>query len=258
MIVNYKNTPIYLDKHGQGKAVFLIHGFLEERNIWSDFIPKLQEEYLVICPDLFGHGETPAFGELHTMEEMADAIAFIMEELEIESASLIGHSMGGYISMAFLEKYPNRVDRIMLLNSSPKEDSTERLKERDQVMKIVPKHKQIFVKSAVNRLFAEESKDKFEDKLNQRIEAAMEMEENSIIAAVKGMKIRKDREQVLKNYAGTKWIVAGEKDDLIPIESIKDVARNTDSKIIELPGGHMSYIEQQEKVAKAIDQLLKQ
>src|SRR5690625_315533 len=258
MNVNYKNTTIHLDKYGKGNAFFLIHGFFEERNIWNELIPKLEENNVVICPDLFGHGETPVLSEVHTMEEMADAVAFIMDELKIESASLIGHSMGGYISMAFLEKYPERADRIMLLNSSPKEDSAERLIERDQVIKIVPKHKQIFIKSAVTKLFAEESRIQFEDKLNQRIEAAMKMEVNGILAATKGMKIRKDREWVLKNHTGTKWIVAGEEDALIPIETLKNIAQNTDTKLVELPGGHMSYIEQREKVIKAIDQFLKQ
>lgn len=221
MIVNYKDTPIYLDKYGHGNALFLIHGFLEERKIWDDFIPILKEDNLVIRPDMFGHGETPAFAEVHTMEEMADSIAFIMDKLKIQSASLIGHSMGGYISMAFLEKHPNRVNRIMLLNSSPKGDSEERLKERDQVIKIVAKHKQIFVKSAVTKLFAEGNRSRFEDQLNLRIEEAMRMEIDSIIAAVKGMKTRKDREEILKNYSGTKWIIAGVEDALIPLQTIK-------------------------------------
>lgn len=256
MILNYKNTPIHLDTYGQGNALFLIHGFLEERRIWDDFIPILKENNLVIRPDMFGHGETPPFAEMHTMEEMADSIAFIMDKLKIKSASFIGHSMGGYISMAFLEKYPNRVNRIMLLNSSPKEDSAERLKERDQVIRIVAKHKQIFVKSAVTKLFAEESRSQFKSQINLRIEEAMKMETDSIIAAVKGMKIRRDREDVLKNYSGTKWIVAGVKDALIPFQTIKKIAQNTGSKLVELPGGHMSYIEQREKVTKAFNEFL--
>lgn len=258
MIVNFKNTPIHLDKYGEGHPLILLHGFLEERTIWNEFIPDLQKEHLVICPDLFGHGETPALSDIHTMEEVAEAIAFIMDELNLESASLIGHSMGGYISMAFLDKYPERVNRIMLLNSSPKADSIERLEEREQVMRIVPKHKGVFVKSAVSKLFAEESRVQFKNELNQRIEAAMKMEVDSIIAAVKGMKIRKDREQILKNYLGAKWIVAGKEDALIPFDMIKEIAQNTGSRLIELPGGHMSYIEQKEKVAIAIDQFLVQ
>src|SRR5699024_11944117 len=94
--------------------------------------------------------------EIQTMEEMAAAVKTIMEELNITSASFIGHSMGGYITMAFLEKYPDAVEKLLLLNSSPKADSEKRLKERDQVVKIVKKHKQIFVKSSIRNLFRSE------------------------------------------------------------------------------------------------------
>src|SRR5699024_11354569 len=156
MKINYKNTPISLEIHGEGKPIILLHGFQEERKIWKEFIPLLKENHQVICPDMFGHGETPLLHEIQTMEEMAAAVKTIMEELNITSASFIGHSMGGYITMAFLEKYPDAVEKLLLLNSSPKADSEKRLKERDQVVKIVKKHKQIFVKSSIRNLFRSE------------------------------------------------------------------------------------------------------
>src|SRR5699024_979825 len=141
MIIQYKNIPVDLDVYGEGESVVLLHGFLEERKIWNDFIPFLKKNFQVIVPDLLGHGKTPELSEIHTMEELADMVGFILDELKVEKVSLIGHSMGGYVGMAFLEKYPERLSRIMLLNSSPKEDSPKRLQERDQVLKIVQKHK---------------------------------------------------------------------------------------------------------------------
>ncbi len=257
MIVDYQNTPIHLDIYGKGKPLVLIHGFQEERKIWNDFVPILKENYQLIVPDMFGHGETPRYKEVQTMEDMAAAIKVILAKLKVKSAAFIGHSMGGYISLAFLEKYPDQVEKLMLLNSSPKKDSEKRLKERDQVVRIVKKHKQIFVKSSVANLFSEESKKKFKKELDFRIQEAMKMEVESIIAAVKGMKIRKDREKILKNFKGEKWIIAGKEDALIPYEEIKKVARNTKSKFIGLPGGHMSYIEQKEVVAEAFEEFMK-
>lgn len=249
MTVDFHNTPIKLDVYGHGSPLILIHGFLEERKIWDDFIPMLKEKCQVIRPDLFGHGETPRHREdIQTMEEMADAIALIMDKLGVEKAKFIGHSMGGYITMAFAEKYPDRIEKLMLLDSSPQEDSEVRLKEREQVLKIVPKHKKIFVRSAVSNLFAEESRIRFKEKLEERINEAMKMEVESIVVAVKGMRDRKDREEVLKNFPREKWIVSGEEDSLIPIDIIEQVAKNTGATFVRLPGGHMSYIEQEEKV----------
>lgn len=257
MIINFKNTPIHLDIYGKGKPVVLIHGFLEERKIWSPMVDELKQDYQLIIPDMFGHGETPQHKGIHTMEEMAEAVAFILDYLGISSVPLIGHSMGGYISMAFLEKFPDCVKGVLLLNSSPQEDSPERLKERDQVIKIVQKHKQIFIKSAVRNLFAEESKEIFSKELEEKIDEAMKMNISSIIAAVKGMKIRKDRENILKNFQGQKFIIAGEEDALIPFEVIREVAQNTGSTFIGLPGGHMSYIEQKEKTLSSIREFLR-
>ena len=257
MIVNYQNTPIHLDIYGKGKPLVLLHGFQEERKIWDDFIPILKEKYQLIVPDMFGHGETPLHKEVQTMEDMANAVKAILEKLEVNSAAFIGHSMGGYITMAFLEEFPNQVEKLLLLNSSPKKDSGKRLKERDQVVRIVQKHKQIFVKSSVSNLFSEESRKKFKDQLDLRIQEAMKMEVESIIAAVKGMKIRKDREDILKKFKGEKWIIAGKEDALIPYEEIKEVARSTKSKFIGLPGGHMSYIEQKETVKEAFKEFMK-
>lgn len=256
MIIHYKNTPVVYDVYGKGEAVVLIHGFLEERNIWNPFIPVLKENNQLIVPDMFGHGESAQSGEVQTMEDMADLIRFILDELKIERVSLVGHSMGGYISMAFLERYPERVKRILLLNSSPREDAPERLKERDQVIKIAKKHQQIFVKSAVGNLFAEESKLKFKEDLDQRISAALKMDAEAIIASVKGMKIRKNRVEVLKNFQGKKYIIAGEEDSLIPYAGIRNIAEQTDSKFFGLPGGHMSYIEQKEEVIKILQEFL--
>src|SRR5699024_5704662 len=114
------------------------------------------------------------------------------------SACFIGHSMGGYVSLAFLEQYPECVEQILLLNSSPFADSEERLKERDQVIKIVRHHKSVMIKSGVRRLFSELNRSVFKDKINDLIEEAMRMEIESVIASTRGMKIRKDRTRVLK------------------------------------------------------------
>lgn len=252
MTIAYKDTPIYYQVSGQGNPVVLLHGFLENSQIWKEFIPLLNKNHQVIIMDLFGHGKTPSHAEEHSMGLYADAVNFVLEHLKIKKMALIGHSMGGYISMAYLEKYPDKVDRLLLMDSSTETDSEKRLKEREQVIKIVKKHQKAFVQMGVGNLFAPQSKEKYEAKINWLIDEAMKITPNDIIAAVRGMKNRKDRTDILKNYTGKKWIIAGEDDGLLPVQNLKNIAKTTNAELFVLPDGHMSYIEQQPAVEKLL------
>lgn len=258
MNVIFKNTPIYNTFYGEHKkAVVLLHGFLESSKVWGDYIPILKKRYRLIVPDLFGHGNTPKHGKVHSMEEMADAVNHILDVANIKSAAFIGHSMGGYVSLAFLERYPDRIDRLLLLNSSPFADSAERLRERDQVIKIVQQHKSVMIKTGVRRLFSESNRLLYLNKIEELIQEALKMEVESIIASTRGMKKRKDRTAILKKYKGRKWIFAGEEDALIPCDALEKVARETGTQFFKFRGGHMSYIENRDLVLAGIKEFLK-
>lgn len=127
MKVYFRNIPVDVEVFGEGPTLVLLHGFLENKQIWKPFIELFTEKYKVVCIDLLGHGETPGLGDMQTMEIQADLVAEVLEELNINIARFIGHSMGGYITMAFAEKYPKKVKSLMLLNSSPKADSKEQI-----------------------------------------------------------------------------------------------------------------------------------
>lgn len=252
MTINYQNKPVHFEVYGNGKPVVLLHGFLENSKIWDGFIPLFDKKSQVITIDLFGHGQTPIFSEIHHMETMAEAISLVLDHLKIDSTILIGHSMGGYVSMAFLEKYVEKVDRILLLNSSPTPDSEDRKKERIQAVKIVRKQKEVFIKKEITRLFAKENREIFKKEITRSIHEAIKMSPESIKAALKGMKIREDRTEILKNYTGKKWIITGRKDPLIPYKSIQKVAEQAQAKLISLSDGHMSYIEQKKEVEQQL------
>lgn len=256
MIVTHRGHLLHNKFYGSGEAVVLLHGFLESSAIWDDFIPELKMHNRIICPDLYGHGQTPGSADLYTMEDMADAVAAVMDVANIKSAALVGHSMGGYVTLAFLEKYPERVRAVLLLNSSAYADADVRLKERDQVIKIVRKHKDIVVRSGIKRLFAEENRPRFQEKINRLTATALEMEAESIIAVTRGMKIRKDRTAVLRRFEGKKWILAGQEDALIPVTQLRSLVEQTESRFFEFPGGHMSYIEQYEPVKSVLKAFL--
>ena len=122
----------------------LLHGFLETSKIWEPFINQLSLRRQVICIDLPGHGKTGIFGDVHTMELMADVVNAVLTELNISRATILGHSMGGYVSLAFAEKYPEKISGIVLLNSTPEADSEEKRINRDKAARLVSKNKMAY------------------------------------------------------------------------------------------------------------------
>ena len=252
MKVNFKDTELFFTNHGAGDPLVLLHGFLESSKIWEEFTANFPLHHEIIAIDLPGHGNSGSFGEIHSMEEMAEAVHAVLKELNIERADFIGHSMGGYVALAFLEKYPEKIDKLILLNSTPAADSEQRKTDRERAVSLVQKNKQSFVSMAISNLLYPESHHKFKDELNTLKAEASGFSENGIIAALRGMKIRKDRTAVLKRFKGTKVILAGEQDPLLNLQDMKLLAEETGCRFYSFPGGHLSHIENKKEFEKVV------
>ena len=137
--LHYKNTSIAFTDTGKGTAIVLLHGFLENQSMWNALVPVLSQKYRVITIDLLGHGQTEPMGYLQTMEDNADAVHEVLSSLRLRKAVFIGHSMGGYVALAYAELYPESVKGLVLLNSTAKEDSPERKTNRDRAIIAVKK-----------------------------------------------------------------------------------------------------------------------
>ena len=99
----YKNTKISFTDSGEGNAIVLLHGFLENKKMWQEYVDLFSQKNRVITIDLLGHGESDCLGYVHSMEENANAVNEVLEHLEIKKATILGHSMGGYVALAFAE-----------------------------------------------------------------------------------------------------------------------------------------------------------
>ena len=132
--LQYKNAVVLYSTFGnpESPAVMLLHGYLESMEIWEDMACELQNDFFVITPDIPGHGLSEVIGETHTMEEMAEVIRMILEELSIQKIHLAGHSMGGYITLAFKELFPGRLLSYTLFHSHCYADSEEKKLNRDK------------------------------------------------------------------------------------------------------------------------------
>lgn len=243
MKLNYKSTELFYTTKGTGNPLVFLHGFLESTEIWEPFIEKLSAKRQVICIDLPGHGKSGNISEIHTMELMADAVHEVLSHLKIEQFSLIGHSMGGYVCLAFLEKFPGMTKSLVLMNSTPKEDSEEKKINRDRSISLVRKAKRAYIRMAVTNLVPPENFLKFEKELQELKNQASQMSKKGIIAALKGMKIRTDKSLVLKKFRNPKYLILGTKDPFLNAETTQDTGNYCQCQLILTKDGHLSYME---------------
>lgn len=243
MKTTYKTADIHYWAKGNGNPLVLLHGFLESRKIWQDLSTRESKNRQVICIDLPGHGESGCFADIHSMEDMAEAVFSVLRELEISKADFLGHSMGGYVALAFLEKYPELARKLILLNSTPAADSPERKENRERAVEVVRRNKDAFVSMAISNLLTPENNKKFRTQIQALKEEAKTFSVEGITAALKGMKIRTDRIALLREYSGEKFILAGEQDPILDCKEIKDLAQECGCRFISFPDGHLSYLE---------------
>lgn len=225
----------------------MLHGFLESSFIWKDFIPEFSKYGQVITIDLPGHGQSGCVSAVHTMELMAEAVFQVLHELNITRSDFIGHSMGGYVALAFLEQNPQMVRDFMLLNSTPEADSEEKKQIRERSVELVVRNKKAYIKTAISNLVTSENNERFKNELDILKKEAGDFPAEGIVAALRGMKIRKDRKLVLKGFSGQKTLVTGEEDPLIDPDHQKSLAAQCGCVFYTLNGGHLSYLESKEE-----------
>jgi len=235
MKLQYKDNEIFYTITGTGNTnipLVLLHGFLEDMTIWEDFKKGLGKERQIICIDLPGHGRSKDFSGSHSMQEMANIVAAVLKDIGVQQVSLAGHSMGGYVGLEFLDNFPMMVKEIMLINSTPSEDTVERKKIRDRSIDIVETNKDAFISMAISNLFSAESRVVFKDEIDRLKQAAYRLNIENIQQTLKAMRDRKDHNATLKKFEGGKGFIAGEDDTLIEITDIQKLAIATNEVII--------------------------
>ncbi|WP_159799304.1 alpha/beta fold hydrolase [Flavobacterium sp. MK4S-17] len=257
MQVNYKNIQISYTDKGKGTAIVFLHGFLENQGMWQNITPEFEKKYRIVTIDLLGHGQTGCLGYVHSMEDMADAVHAVLQELHIRKVVLVGHSMGGYVSLAFAELYPDMVKGLVLQNSTSRPDSEEKKTNRDRAIKAVKNDYTGFVRLSIANLFSEENREKFKQEIENLRSEALKTPVQGIIAALEGMKIRKDREVILHFAPYPILFVLGEKDQSLIYEDQADQAEGTQVKLVTYPDGHMSHIENKEALIQELREFFK-
>ncbi|MGV1011341.1 MAG: alpha/beta fold hydrolase [Flavobacterium sp.] len=256
-ILHYKNTKITYTEQGKGTAIVLLHGFLENKTMWDAFVPEFSKKNRVVTIDLLGHGQTECLGYVHSMEDQADMVHAVLHELKIRKAILVGHSMGGYIALAFAELYPDAMKGLVLLNSSSSADSAERKKNRDRAIVAVKQNYAAFVRMSIGNLFSEDNRERLADAIEKVKIEALKTPLQGVVASLEGMKIRKDREVILHFAKYPIQLVLGEKDGVLIYEDNLEQIEGTTVKLTSFPDGHMSHIENKNKLQRVLLEFFK-
>lgn len=240
---------------GKGPAVVLLHGFLEDHHIWHSFAEKLSENYTVISIDLPGFGKSSVFNETHSMAFMANAVYYVLIEENISNCVMVGHSMGGYVTLAFADLYPDKLTGIVLFHSQAGDDNEESKLNRDRTIKIIKSDRLGFINSFIPSLFAEKNKDLFEAEINSLRKQANNISLDGVIAALAGMRDRKDYRELLKEIEIPVLFIIGKHDSRITLDVIMpqlSLAANCEAVILD-GVGHMGFLEAQDLTFKAIE-----
>ena len=253
----YKNTKISYSDIGKGKAIVLLHGFLENQKMWQDLVPELSKKHRVITLDLLGHGETECMGYVHSMEDNADVVQAVLSKLRIRKAVFTGHSMGGYVALAYAELYPEKIRGLVLLNSTSKADSEERKANRNRAIKVVKKDYTTFIRLSITNLFSPDNIEPLVDEIEKVKIEALKTPLQGVVASLEGMKIRKDREVLLHLTPYPKMLILGKKDPVLIYESTLEQIEDTAVKLVTFPDGHMSHIENKDELKTVLLEFFK-
>ena len=245
---------IHYCTQGNGPAILLLHGFLESMEIWDEFALSLSYEFTVVRMDFPGHGKSDNFAEVHTMDFMAACAKAVLDYLNISHCIIVGHSMGGYVSLAFAENYPSFVKGIVLFHSHAAPDTNEARENRKRTINIVRQNRSGFICQFIPDLFDLRNIEKFAPQIENLTRIASEVPDAGIIAALDGMKERKGWLGLLTATDLPVLFIVGKQDSRIPysVVMIQSLLPKHSEVLLLENVGHMGFIEAPEKTLQTL------
>jgi len=243
---------------GEGKPVVLIHGFCESKKLWDAYTALLSTQYQVVSVDLPGFGES-AMGEVHTIDSMARDIKATLDTLQLGRTVLVGHSLGGYVSLAFAELFSERLLGLSLFHSTSFSDSKEKKENRDKAIAFVEKYGgKRYVESLFPGLFAEEKQEQLREHITYAVREAAKTPQASIIRTLEAMRDRPDRSALLGRLPFPIQFIVGKQDVAVPLEqSLREcyLPREAHVQIMENIG-HMGMVEDKPRTLRVLQDFL--
>jgi len=233
---------IHFRDQGSGHPIVFIHGFCDSLELWEDFVAPFTADYRVITVDLPGFGQSALLPQPFTLDDVGDALASWIGELNLGQPILVGHSLGGYVSLSMLERHASQMSGVVLFHSTAFADSEERKKVREKVIAFVREHGvALFIETFVPGLFADPSDPAISETRARMLRNTPE----AVVAYAAAMRDRPDRTGLLASAGKPVSILGGMKDTLIPIQDLRSIVEaSPGSELFELPNAaHMGMVE---------------
>jgi pimeloyl-ACP methyl ester carboxylesterase len=243
--IEYRSQNIHYTDTGEGPVLVLLHGFTESLEIWNDFSAELSKSFRVICVDLPGHGRTANFSPVHTMEFMTETVQAVLSFCRIQQCVLLGHSMGGYVALAFANSFPEMLKGLILFHSQADADDEEARSNRDRAIEIVKKDRSGFINQFIPGLFAPANRERLSREIEILRNQAGSISGKGLVAAMEGMKSRKSWRDLLSKLNIPVLFIAGRQDTRIPFSKVLEqiaLPKHAEALLLD-EVGHMGYLE---------------
>ncbi|MFY0626260.1 MAG: alpha/beta hydrolase [Reichenbachiella sp.] len=237
---------MHISISGSGIPIVFIHGYCENSTIWNYFEQALSKNFQVVLIDLPGHGKSQLPSNSFTIDDISDLVLASLEENGIDEFFVIGHSLGGYISLALAELYPEKILGFGLFSSTTYADDDEKKIARDKVGNFIAEHGvDKFIEPFVPNLFASSNRKRLAKEIAELKEIGKKISPQSIIGYAQAMKNRPDRTHLLAHFDKPKFIIGGDRDMAVKEETSKnmiDLLENGEGIILKNTG-HNGYVE---------------
>jgi pimeloyl-ACP methyl ester carboxylesterase len=240
----------YLDT-GRGNTIVLLHGFGENSEIWNRQVAALAKDYRLIVPDLPGSGKSTMLSIPATIDAYASAIHALLDHLSVDHCIILGHSMGGYITLAYAEAYPEKLLGWGLIHSTAFADTEEKKINRQRGIELMQQYGAFsFLRNTIPNLFAEDFKKQYPHVLHELIEAAKAFSAEACCSYYKAMQERPDRTHVLSGSKTPVLFVLGTEDVAAPLNDVLQQVHLPATAYIHILEhvGHMGMLEATEAV----------
>jgi len=257
--IQYRDQLLVYEVEGTGLPVLLVHGFTEDRRIWDPVIDGIGNKYKWIIPDLPGSGYSTFNGSLISLKDFAESLKAILDAERIPEAVLIGHSMGGYISLAFAKKYPAYILGLGLFHSTSYADTAEKMESREKNIRFILKNGSApYIEQAIPGLFTSDFQIKNPEIIQEMVERYANFLPDSLVLYLNAMKQREETTRVIMELTKPVLFIVGEEDKSVPVKDALEQCHIPRISYIHIltNTAHMGMIENSSLCNSYIDQFL--
>lgn len=250
--IKLNGIELAYERRGKGTPLMLIHGYPLDHSIWNEVAAQLENDFDLILPDLRGFGESTTIESPYSISDIANDLTALLDSLGVEQTALTGHSMGGYVALAFAKAFPQRVSGLALVSSQAAADTPERKEGRYKTAADVSqKGVQIVADAMTDKLSSQQNvQDVIRPLIGKQSVAG-------VTGALKAMAEREDLTSFVAAFGRPLVLIHGDADALIPIDRAKEIkALAPSANLVELAGaGHMPMMETPKETALALKKL---